>query len=804
MAAEASVSGPLAGMRIIDLADDTASFCSAVMARLGAEVIKIYRPESRDSWPPAAAPGDGGLPRQTLSRVVNDANKTPIFLDLRQERGKTIFLKWVRTSDALVETFPAGYLERIGLDSNILRQANPDLIVASVTGFGQNGPRKNFRAGDLVAAALGGQMFVTGKASAPPLKIFGDQCFCTASLFAAAGILLALRQRRMNGVGSHIEVSLLEAVASTLDHVLVRYFADGTVPQRTGSRHWTNEFAVFPCRDGFIHMTLFYLWETLVELLKRDNAAEDLSDKRWLDERFRARHVDHACEVVSRWTRRFAVADLFELGQTLRLPWAPVRTLREVVECPQLRTRNFWVQVRHPSLGIDLRYPGLPMKFEPIFALIEKPGGLSAANACQTATESPLPPAPCIEVIPARKIRKPISRNAGILEGVRVLDFTRVLAGPYATRLLGDFGAEVIKVQSSKISTGVEDEGSAYFRTWNRNKRSITLNMSHPKAVPLLLQIVEHCDVIVENFAPRVMANWGLDYAVLRKARSDIIMLRMSGFGQTGPWREYVAFAPTVQSLAGLTSLTSYSGTEPIGPGVSPADTIAGLYGAVGILAALEYRERTGRGLFIDLSELESLCTTLGAGLLDVFLRGEAVAPQGNSPLFENAAPYGCYPCSGKDRWCVIEVHTESEWQALCRVMGHPPWAADPSFSTAARRRMNAAELDAKLGSWTLLQTAERIVLDLQQAGVPAGIVQDAGDLVRDPQLAARGFFTTLVRSPAEGVLNERCPIRFYPDRPPVFRPAPRLGQDNDYVFQELLHLSESTYRSLREEGVLT
>jgi crotonobetainyl-CoA:carnitine CoA-transferase CaiB-like acyl-CoA transferase len=244
----------------------------------------------------------------------------------------------------------------------------------------------------------------------------------------------------------------------------------------------------------------------------------------------------------------------------------------------------------------------------------------------------------------------------GILSDVRVLDFSRVLAGPYATRVLGDIGAEVIKVQSRKTATGSDDNNGAYFNTWNRNKRSITLDMSYPEAREIALNLTTICDVVVENSSPRVMSNWGLNYEKLTEARKDLIMVSMSGMGQTGPRKDFVAFGPTVQSLGGLTYLTSYDKDLPIGLGYSYTDAAAGLYSAIAILAALEYRDRTGLGRHIDLSEYEAVCTLIGPALLDAASNQKEILPQGNQSPDVPAAPYGCYKCLGDDRWCVIAV----------------------------------------------------------------------------------------------------------------------------------------------------
>ncbi|MBW2027462.1 MAG: CoA transferase [Deltaproteobacteria bacterium] len=393
--------------------------------------------------------------------------------------------------------------------------------------------------------------------------------------------------------------------------------------------------------------------------------------------------------------------------------------------------------------------------------------------------------------------------DRGALTGLRVIDLGRVLAGPYATRVLADFGAEVIKVQSRKTATGAESNGSAYFRHWNRNKRSVTLDMSHPESRDLLLKLISKCDILVENFSSRVMANWELDYEVLRSENPGLIMLSMSAAGQTGPWKDLVAFGPTIQSLGGLSYLTSYSGDHPTGLSHSYGDIIAGLYGAIAVLVALEHRKVTGKGMLIDLSEYEALCTALGPTLMDASVNGSRIRPRGNHADHIPAAPYGCYRCKGEDRWCVIAVFNEEEWQALCRLMGRPEWSREGRFSCLSRRRAHRDVLDRLLEEWTARFPAEELVELLQRSGVPSGIVQGPEDLLEDPQLAARGFFSTSSSHDGRNIFVDAYPIRSRNWKKGPVNPAPQLGEDNDYVFRELLGLKEEEVSYYVTKGVI-
>ena len=391
----------------------------------------------------------------------------------------------------------------------------------------------------------------------------------------------------------------------------------------------------------------------------------------------------------------------------------------------------------------------------------------------------------------------------GVLNGVRVLDFTWMLAGPYATRLLAGFGAEVIKVQSKKTARGAESNDTGYFNAWNRNKRSITLDMSYPEARDIVLKLTAISDVVIENFSPRVMANWGLQYENLTKVRSNLIMVSMSGMGQTGPWRDFVAFGPTIQALSSLTYLTAFTKDTPVGLGYSYADVIAGLYAALAVLVALEHRDRTGQGQYIDASEYEAMCTLVGPTLLDVSAHDKDVVPQGNRPDYMMTAPYGCYRCQGTDRWCVIAVFSEHEWEALCDVMGRPQWSKEERFSTISERKEHADELDALVEEWTAKHTAEEIVQVLQKAGVPAGVVQNAEDLAKDPQLRSRDFFIPLEHPVLGATISDASPIKFAEATTAEWKAAPLLGEDNRYVYLKLLGLTETEFSSYVDRGII-
>jgi len=355
--------GLLQGIRILDLADEKASFCSKLLADMGATVIKVEKPGGDSSRKIGPFLRNSPHPERSLFFYYNNTNKLGITLNLEHPMGRGIFIRLIKRTDIIIETFAPGYLKNLELNFEILKEANPKLILVSVTGFGQNGPRNKYKSCDLVASAFGGQMYVSGSPLTPPLKPFGEQSYYSASLFAAISVLLALRKRVHNGKGEQIDISLQESVVSTLDHVMVRYFYEKVVTKRQGSLYWNNSYCILSCRNGYILLTPFQKWETLIEWMDSEGMAEDLKDDQYREEEYRLRHLSHIIDVLQRWTKTHTVNELFELGQLMRFTWAPVQSLKEVFDCPQLKAREFFIHTEHPEMNLSFAYPGPPYKF---------------------------------------------------------------------------------------------------------------------------------------------------------------------------------------------------------------------------------------------------------------------------------------------------------------------------------------------------------------------------------------------------------------------------------------------------------
>jgi crotonobetainyl-CoA:carnitine CoA-transferase CaiB-like acyl-CoA transferase len=759
----------LENVLVLDLADEQGSFCSKLLADLGATVLKVESPEEAPS-------------KNCPASFYHNINKFGIALDPETREGKRLIRRLVEISDILVETLSPERISALELNPEQIRRINSHLIHLSITGFGRTGPKRKLQYNDTIAAASGGQMYVTRTASRQPAVLPFRQSFYTAALFGANAALLGLRKRRITGKGCHIDLSIQEAVASMLDPVMIEYFHGGQI---TGGRmdDRSRSFTVLPCMDGFILITISRNWETLLALMHSEGKAADLIEKKWQKEAYREKHRGHIMDVVEGWTKAHTKAELFELGQTMQFPWAPVVSPDEIMKSRQLRARRFFSTLSLPNDRKRIRVPGCPFKLSGISAAQPKRAAMSVKNS----PEPLLTMKKMVGKFPGthRLTFTGSATGSSILGGIRVVDLTRMLSGPYTTRILGDFGAEVIKVQCRKTATGAERNSTPYFRAWNRNKRSICLDLSRPEAREIFLELVAISDVVVENFAPRVMENWGLTYPRLRKIRPNLIMASISAMGQTGPWRDYVGFAPTFHALSGLMAVATRAADTPGEIGNSYGDVVAGLYAALAILSSIYDRDETGRGGCIDLSAYESLCT-----FLDPVSRGRISA--------DPADCCGCYPCSGNDRWCVIHISNEKEWRAFCRVCGCPKLKSD-RFSTLATAAGNRIELDGIIVRWTRQRKAEIIVRHLQDAGVPSAVVQNAEDLTHDIQLAARRFFINLGRNS----FSDRSALWPWREKPANWKAAPGLGEDNRYVYRGLLGFSEAAYRELIAKGII-
>ena len=395
------------------------------------------------------------------------------------------------------------------------------------------------------------------------------------------------------------------------------------------------------------------------------------------------------------------------------------------------------------------------------------------------------------------------------LQGVRVVAFTWVWAGPWMGAVLADMGAEVIKIEtrqrldSQRVVKITKNAGQGVnqgqFNVTNRGVKSCTLNVKQPQGIELIKKLIKMSDVVITNFAPRIMPGWGLDYNMLKEIKPDIILVTLPAFGSTGPDKDYLSYGSTLEAVGGLSASFGYPGEGPVISGPYPSDPIGSMYGLVGVLAALHYRQKTGKGQHVDIAQNEGVTTLIPEVIMEQVMNGRTRPRMGNRD--EIMAPHGCYPCKGEDKWVAIAVGSDAKWRALCGVMGNPEWSKEERFSDQFNRWTNQDELNKLIAGWTKDFTPYELMQMLQKAGVAAGPSFNIKELINDPHVKKRGIFieqnhpvagkTIVYRSPWKSALTAKNP------------PAPCLGENNNYVFKELLGMSDAEITALIDSKVI-
>ena len=779
--------GVLTGVRVLDLADRSGALAGRLLAGLGADVLLLEPPagSAMRAIPPFIQ--NVPAPERSLFFWFYAAGKRSLICDPATSEGADMLDDLASRADVLIETGPPGA-------TAALREQHPRLIVASITPFGQSGPYRDWRASDLVAQAVGGMLAVNGHADGPPQHSLGLQAYHQASVFAATGILAALLSRERTGHGQHIDISLQAAVAGSLEHVPGLFHQSGLIARRQGTLHWTRFFRLGRCKDGWVMHCTLGDWTSLIEWVKADGFGAEIDDPEFEETNARQKQAERIFSVLDAWGARYTVAELYEGAQLRRIPYAAVRAPEALLSDPHLAERGFFVPVEDPGLGRAVQFPGVP------FRIGDLPWNVTAPP--RLATERDALPGSWR----ARELARPAPSSepgAPPLAGVRVLDFTWVVAGPVATRILADLGADVIKVERrNAIDFG--DRRGGLSGTLMRGKRSVVLNLGDPRGVALARRLALASDVVIDNFSARVMSNLGLDHATLHAERPELIFARMTGYGLTGPDRDKVSYGPTLQALTGYTLLMGEPGGPPAGFGYSYSDLAAGNLGALAVLAALWHRRRTGTGVLIDLAQQEAVASLLGPVLLERAVAGGASTAVGNASQEAPGAPHGVYPCAGDDRWIAIAVLDDDGWTRFVGAAGDPAWARDPRFATPAGRGAHAAELDRHVADWTRTLEADVAMERLQAAGVAAGRVANAAELcAADPQLAARGHFVDVPTPEGRTVRLDGPPFLLSGTPAAVRGPGPLLGEHTHAVLAEVLGLAPDEITALHAEGVI-
>jgi crotonobetainyl-CoA:carnitine CoA-transferase CaiB-like acyl-CoA transferase len=824
---ETDMKGMLSPYRVLDLTDEKGWVCGKIMGDLGADVIKIE--------PPGGDPGrnigpfyhDEVDPEKSLYWFAFNTSKRGITLDIEKKSDKEVFRKLVKTADFVIESFSPGYLDKLGLGYSDLEKLNPGLIMVSISPFGQTGPYKDYKASDIIACAMGGHMLPLGDADRPPVGIgYYFQGYLHAGAASVVGALMALNQRRETGQGQHIDVSMQEAVSYLVLGALANYDIGKIVRKRgemmgTGIRLPT----MWPCKDGLV-VFLFYWGEHGVRGTKRSGPlVKYMSDEGMADEFLKS--IDFSTKTSASLTREEAdkiekqvvnffmthtKAELFKAVSTYDALIYPVATVSDMPDDIQLASRKFWVDIEHPELGANITYPGAFTLSSEAPPRVSRRAPLIGEHNKEIFEELRISDhgkdiankKPSFSVLEKTHLRKP-------LEGVKVVDFTWVVAGPLMTKVLADYGAEVVTIEGKTRTGGWRThppfmdnipgfDRAIPFLPYNTSKHSIALNHAKPKGKEFVKKLVAWADIVIDNYSGGSMDRMGFGYEELKKVNPDIIMFSACMMGQTGPLAAIGGDGNVLTAMSGYPQITGWPDRLPVTIGPY-TDYIGPHYGLASILAALDYRERTGKGQRIDLSQYETGMHFLAPLIMDWNINKKIAVRAGNHMPF--ASPHSVYRCLGKDSWCAIAIFTDVEWHNFVKAIGSPAWTKDPKYSTLELRKANEDEMDRLVEQWTSQYSAQEVMTIMQSVGVNAGMVQSIIELAdNDPQLKHRQYFWEL-HHPVQGMYrNARAPYVLSKSVPEL-RSAPLMAEHKEYICKEILKMSDEEIAEMITNGVV-
>ena len=775
---------PLADITVVEVADSVAgAFCGRLLAAFGARVLKIERPP-HGNWTRYAEPQLDGIdaPDAGALFLYDNMGKQSVVLDWQSADGKAALLELLGDADVLIDDWQPQTRCELGINAAMLQSLNPALVNLSITPFGLSGPYADWQSTPLVSLALGGYLYLSGEEDREPLMLPGYQAQRLTAMKGYAGIMLALRAREMTGMGQPVEVSEMEALAALHQFTFVSHEYDGIIRKRAGVRLATGRrtggypITTLPCKDGYITFSASapHQWDYVCAMIGREDL---LIDPRFAAFQSLKDAADEIDEILLEWCADKTRQEIVELAAGVySVPASPVFDLSETLQDEQYLYRGLFAEFKHPQADA-LTFPLVPFHMsetQPRFTPAPSLGHHSAAVLPKTPTKPKNP------THPVHRCKAPSIES--LLSGIRVIDLTRVWAGPLVARILADYGAHVIKVWDPRVPI---DRTRGVDNKHNRNKDSLALRLDLPEGRDAFLDLATVSDIVIESFRPHVMQNFKLDYESLRQARSDIIMCSISGYGSDGAAAEFPAYGTSVESITGIPSLMGYTGEMPMTSGIAYPDPVTGMNALAAITTALRHRMATGQGQFIDIALAEGPVCQIGEFIGSYAHNGVQPARNGNSHY--RHAPHGVYPCQGDDRWLAIAVTCEAQWQSLCRVMDMPELASDDRFCGESERKANETALNDIIAGWTKERDAIETMNALQVAGVPAGAAHRSVDMLADPHLRERDFFVTL-NEPGIG-------RKTYPGQAIItdglnkseWRASAPLGTHNEFILSELL-----------------
>ncbi len=775
------------GLRVVDLSTEIAGpYCTKLLADAGADVVKLEGGggDPLRSW--SASGAKLGDDDGALFRFLNTSKRAVL-----GELGDGPVDELVAAADLLVESSGPD-----AVDVGALHRANPRLTVLSISPFGRAGPWAERPATEFTLQAWCGSTGGRGVPDGPPMHAGGRLGEWVGGAYAAVAALAGVARARRRDRGEHVDLSLLECMCLSMNTYAPLFASFSGWKQTTGPARSVELPSIEPTADGYVGFCTItgQQFRDFLVLIERSDL---LDDKELASAQGRMRRMGEFLDAVHPWTRRHGTDEIIELATLLRIPVAPIGTGETVTGFEHFRERGTFVS--HPD-G-DFVQPRVPYvvgdrprpAFGPPPALGEHTGTVTWGRRDGSVTTPERDPLP--------------------LEGLRVLDFTAFWAGPAATHMLAALGADVIKVESIQRPDGMRFTTTArpsvdrwwewgpVFNGANAGKRGITVDMTRPEGLALAKRLVAWADAVVENFTPRVMDGFGLDWAAVAAANPRAIMVRMPGFGLSGPWRDRTGFAQTMEQVSGMAWMTGLTDGPPLIPR-GACDPMAGMHAVIALLVAVDERERTGRGALVEMTMVEAALNAAAEQVIERSAYGTLLHRDGNrGPV---AAPQGVYRCRGDEQWLALAVATDAQWRGLLAALSDPEWAADPTLAGVAGRRIAHDRLDEELARWCSRHDRDELVELLAKHGVPAAPVLAPRDIAANPHTRARGFFET-VDHPVVGTHDlPGLPFRLSERGTGWLRsPPPTLGQHNDEVLGGVLGLSDDEIRGLRADGVI-
>jgi crotonobetainyl-CoA:carnitine CoA-transferase CaiB-like acyl-CoA transferase len=778
------------GLRVVDLSTEIAGpYCTKLLADAGADVVKV---ETGDGDPMRSWTSSGaklGDDDGALFRFLNTSKRS-----VMGELGDGPVDELVAAADLVVESSVSGVV-----DMGALLGANPTLTVLSISPFGRLGPWSERPATEFTLQAWCGSIGGRGVPDGPPLYAGGRLGEWVGGAYAAVAALAGVRRARRRGRGEHVDLSLLECMSMSMNTYAPLFASFTSWKPSSGPARTVELPSIEPTADGFVGFCVItgQQFRDFLVLIERPDL---LDDHELATAPGRTRRMREFLEAVHPWTRRRTTDEIIELATLMRIPVAPIGTGETVTRFEHFRERETFVS--HP--GGDFVQPRVPYRIgdqpRPVFRSAPALGEHTGQVRWGAKSES-------------GAARDGASDDALPLDGLRVLDFTAFWAGPAATHMLAALGADVIKVESIQRPDGMRFTTTArpsvdrwwewgpVFNGANAGKRGITLDMTRPEGLALAKRLVAGADAVVENFSPRVMDGFGLDWEAVTAANPRAIMVRMPAFGLSGPWRDRTGFAQTMEQVSGMAWVTGLAGGPPLIPR-GTCDPMAGMHAVFALLVALDERDRTGRGTMVEMTMVEAALNAAAEQVVEQSAYGALLRRDGNrGPV---AAPQGVYACQGDERWLALAVATDEQWKGLRRALGDPDWAAEPGLSTAAARRGAHDRLDEELARWCAGRDRDLLVELLAEHRVPAAPVLAPRDIADNAQMRARGFFET-VEHPVVGTHDlPGLPFRLSERDAGWLRlPPPTLGQHNEEVLRDMAGLGDDEIAALRADGII-